>query len=169
MNEAERVHKILTDLNLPDGQWTLTGSGVLILHGITAEQRGKPMGDLDIFVSTMLWFKLYSREHEVWAKDGGHPRPIFWDLFLTSGSDPKRRCDPPYLYETFYGLEVNIFSSWRVRGIGDIDVNNWIHNAQKVAGWPCVPLQYLYDWKDKVGRDKDAVDVEILRSRVPFP
>jgi hypothetical protein len=145
MNERTRLERILCDLNLPEGQWVINGSGVMVLHGI---ERPKPMGDLDIFCTTRLWFDLLA--------EGS------WKVWTTGPEDPRRCCDPPYLYRDMYGLEVNIFHGWRRREVGNFDPAFYIYNAEKVAGWPCAPLQFLLDWKQEVGRAKDVDDIRIL-------
>jgi len=151
MTEKERLDKILLHLNLPEGQWVLSGSGVMELHGI---ERERPMGDIDIFVATRTWMNLLT--DNLFSPDG-------WNVFTTDPDDPKRRSDPPYLYRVLDGIEVNIFHSWRKRGVGDIDVAFWLNNTEKVRGWPCIPLQFLVDWKEQTGRAKDQTDIERIK------
>lgn len=148
MTQRDIIRAILRDLELPSPEWALAGSGVMFLHGI---EREKPLGDLDIFVSTRLWFELY----EARRPDGGRR----WDLWLPESTDPTCRCDPAYLVRDMHGVEVNVFSSWRQRGPGDIDLNLWVHNAREVDGWPCVPISLLMDWKATMGRAKDLSDI----------
>jgi hypothetical protein len=155
--EQGRIDSILTDLNLPRGQWALSGSGVMFLHGIPRE---KPLGDLDVFLATRPWFDLLD-QRELWTPTDGDGGPL-WGVFTTRPDDFKRRCDPPYLHRVMHGLEVNIFFAWRTRGVGDIDANLWVHNAQDVRGWPCVPLRFLFDWKVTTGRAKDVTDVRLI-------
>ncbi len=125
----------------------------MILHGIERVPR-----DLDVFCATQTWFSLYTSAHS------GSARDVEWNLFTTDPDDSKRRCDPPYLYRTIDGLEVNVFHDWRKRGIGEINVAFWIHNAVERAGWPCIPLDFLLTWKEEVGREKDVKDIELIRS-----
>lgn len=157
--EQARLEQILTDLGLPEWRYTLAGSGVMVLHGI---ERSKEMGDVDIFCDTRLWFDIMSGSRS-WHDQ--HGSVIDWRVFTTDPDDDKRRCDPPYLFANFYGLEVNIFYHWRRRLIGDIDVATWILNSEKVGEgrWPCVPLQMLLDWKEQIGRDKDQMDIEAIK------
>jgi hypothetical protein len=170
VDERERVLKILEDLNLPDGRWVLSGSGVMILNGL---ERHKPMGDLDIFVATRTWFDLLEQKERRLDRPSNFEQRVpvcvpKWEVFTTDPDDPMRRSDPPYLYGIMHGLEVNIFHGWRKRGIGDIDVAFWICNPEVVEGWPCIPLQFLLDWKQQVGRDKDQQDIKLLREHL-FP
>jgi hypothetical protein len=151
MTERERILRICQDLPLwdwPKDEWFINGSGSMIMHGITAEQRGKPMGDLDIFVATDLWFDLYHMGA--------------WTLYTTDPADPRRRSDPPLLRRTILDLDVDVFQSWRVRHIGDFDVAFYMNNSVIVDDVPCVPLQFILDWKCEVGRAKDVRDVAIL-------
>jgi hypothetical protein len=151
--EGPRLKKILYELDLPAGQWVLSGSGVLVLNGI---ERDRPMGDVDIFVATRTWFTLFFRDLMSYERNP-------WGIFTTEPNDKKRRSDPPYLFKQIHGIEVNIFQSWRRRGIGDIDVAFWLANPQIVEGFPCVPVQFLLDWKEEVGRAKDQTDIERIR------
>lgn len=147
MNDKERLNRILQELDLPKGQYALAGSGVLVLHDI---ERPKQMGDVDIFLATRPWFALHGRGD--------------WSVFTTDPNDARRRSDPPYLFKTLHGLEVNIFSEWRNRDVGNINVGQWIHSAVEVGPnkWPCVRLDFLLDWKRSVRRPKDIDDIRIL-------
>lgn len=151
MTERERIHAIMRDLALPDDQYALSGSAVMFLHGIPRE---KPLGDLDVFVSTRLWFKVLLNQPR---SDRNR-----WSIFTTDPTDPQRRLDPPYLYRDMHGVEVNLFFNWRTRGVGDIDCNLWVHNAEVVDGLRCVPLYMLFNWKVQVGRAKDTTDVRLI-------
>jgi hypothetical protein len=161
-HEKDRLEKVLQDMHyefgpqLQQNRWVLAGSGVLCLHGI---DRGRPMGDVDIFCATRLWYDLYVKGLVGLARDGEQP----WRVFTTDPDDPKRRVDPPYLYKEMHGIEVNVFCGWRKRATGNIDVGNWIHNAELVEGWPCVPLQFLLDWKEEEGRAKDVTDIAQIK------
>jgi hypothetical protein len=150
--ERSRIHRIMDELSLPEGQFVLSGSAVLILHGI---QRSRPMGDLDVFLATRPWMEM-----AIGTLTGG------WRIWTTDPTDPVRRCDPPYLVKEVCGLEVNIFHAWRRRGIGDLDPNVMIRNAELVRGLPCNPLEFMLDWKLEVGRDKDLEDIRLLRDHL---
>jgi hypothetical protein len=147
--ELVRVERALLTLAgegaLPDGNWIVSGSAVLVLHGLV---RSRPVGDLDLFIATEDWFSLY-HTHQ-------------WDLITTDPNDPARRCDPPYLSRVIGGLEVNVFFEWRTRRWGNFDVNYKIAHAETVRGWPCVPLRVVLAWKQEVGRSKDTDDIQLL-------
>ena len=159
--EKPRLLKILSELDLPEGQWLLSGSGAMVMHGI---ERGRPMGDVDIFVATRVWFELYHRDFFNGTMQGvrledGRKR---WQIWTTHSEDVAARCDPPYLVKEMHGIEVNIFHSWRQRDVGNIDVAFWMLNADVVDGIPCVPMQFLLDWKEQFGRAKDRDDIATL-------
>lgn len=170
-HECERIHKIWNALALPDGQGMLNGSGVLALHGI---ERGRPMGDMDVFTTTQAWFDILNGRNQTRMADGppGH-RLVDWHVFTTEGRDPRRQCDPPYLYATMYGLEVNIFYSWRQRpdddGAGDMYTPHYLRAAEVVDGIPCAPIGFIIHWKLTTGRTKDLTDVIAMRSHFCLP
>lgn len=154
MTERERIISICQSLPVwswPRDQWFINGSGSMIMHGITAEERGKPMGDLDIFVATRRWFELLSKGA--------------WDLRTTDPENAMRGSDPPFLRRSIMGLPVDVFQSWRMRHVGDFDVAFYMCNSVLIDGVPCVPLQFILDWKSEVGRAKDQVDIEVLKRR----
>lgn len=146
MNDRDRLLAVIHDLDLPPGQWFLCGSGVLVMHGLRDH---KPMGDIDIFLATRPWFDLYH--------GGG------WELFTTPPEDADRAADPPYLYRTMYGIEVNVFFDWRTREVGNLDINWWLRNAEEVEGVPCTTLEFMLDWKLSVMREKDLEDISAIQ------
>lgn len=156
-HEKQRLLRVLEDLNLPEDQWILSGSGSLVMHGI---ERDRPMGDVDIFCATRLWFDLYHEGLVGIIREGSYAP---WHVWTTDPDDPKRRADPPYLYKEIHGIEVNVFHSWRKRGVGDIDVAFWLANAEIIDGIPCVSLQFMLDWKEQIGRAKDQTDIERIK------
>lgn len=160
-HEKERLDRILYALDLPENQWILAGSGVLVLHGI---DRGRPMGDVDIFCSTRLWFQIYFDALNPGRAGAALQEP--WKIFTTDPKDIKRRVDPAYLYKEMHSIEVNVFSSWRQRSTGNIDVGFWMANAEKIQGWPCVPLQLIMDWKVAEGRAKDVTDIAQIKKHL---
>lgn len=155
--DRSRLLNIARDLNIPTGRWILAGSGAMVMNGIDRKMR-----DVDIFCSTATWFSLMRQRVET----DGEVRVQAWSVFTTDPDDVARRFDPPYLYRTMHGIEVNVFMSWRRRGVGDIDCAFWAHNAKIIDGIPCVPLQLLLDWKIEVGRSKDVDDIRILKAHL---
>lgn len=141
---------ILSLLRLPPNQYVIAGSGSMVMQGV---ERDRPMGDLDVFVSTRLWFKMY---------EARRLRVPHWSLFTTDPEDPKKRSDPPYLHATIHGFPVHIFFQWRHRSMGNIDLGFWFLNAVMVDDIPCADLRFIFDWKREVGREKDQADVALL-------
>lgn len=133
----------------------------MILQGITEEERGRPVGDLDIFCATRLWFDLWSYRHKI-----DNPS-LFWQLVTPNPADPRSRCDPPILRVFMYELEVDVFHSWRFRRQGNFDVNGIIDNAVLIDGrWPCATLEFILAWKREYVRPKDISDIKILEQRL---
>jgi hypothetical protein len=155
IGEATRVMTILGQLALPPDQFVVAGSGSMVLRGI---KREKPMGDLDLFVTTRLWLHLQA------ATGPGPYEPLFHVLSPTPGEPGQ--CDPPWLRRTIEGLIVDVFHDYRYYGMPPIDTALWIKNAEYVGGVPCAKLEFLLDWKLRAGRDKDLSDIRLLRERL---
>jgi hypothetical protein len=149
-----KVKHIITELHIPHGRFVLAGSGVMVMHGMDREPR-----DLDIFTTTRQWFGMM--KELTWAAGG--TLTSLWNLWTPEPDDHVARCDPPYLYRRMHDLDVTVYFHWRQRGVGDIDGNFWIHNAEVVDGIPCLPLPMLLAWKESMGRAKDAVDIVSIR------
>lgn len=164
--ERGKVHNIMNRILEESpyllGNYVLCGSSVIVLHGL---QRTRPMGDLDIFCSTRTWFALMSRpgvDEFVGAYQGTYEQRKLWEVVTTDPDDPESRCDPPYLKRKMFGLEVNIFCSWRTRTWGNIDINWLVRVGSQVDGLMCTPIDYLYDWKIEARQDKDVDDIRLL-------
>lgn len=153
MTEKQKVLNVLGEIGVMRENLLVSGSAVMFLADIPRE---RPLGDIDLFVPTVIWFNLYGRN------DG-------WRLWATASNDQRRRFDPPYLIKEMYGVDVNIFFQWRVRHIGDIDVNFWDTNSVFISGYRCVPPQLLLEWKQAVGRTKDFEDILLLRKYLDLP
>lgn len=161
--ERRLIDRILRYLGLPTDQFFLNGSGALALNGV---HRDRPMGDLDIFTTTDLWFQIF----DDWPIYGVRNMPVSklekgrFTLVTPPPNDPKRRCDPPILRTVFEGLTVDVFLNWRKRGgHGDFDPALYLSNVEFKEGWPCAPLQFIMDWKLGQGRNKDLLDVVEIR------
>lgn len=158
MTSRERIVRILTDLHLPPSQYMINGSGSMILQGITEEERGRPVGDLDIFCATRLWFDLWNC-----------PGPFQWQLVTPNPDDPRTRCDPPILRLFMYELEIDVFHSWRFRRQGNFDVNGIIANSILVDGcWSCATLEFILAWKREYTRPKDITDIKVLERKLGY-
>lgn len=175
MNEVKRIVKICRELALPSDQWVLNGSAVLALHGI---DRGRPMGDMDVFCSTEAWFETY---HSMivgiaMSASRGSGTPSTWQIVLPDGDNHEERCDPPFLRRSMYGLEVDLYFQWRRREAGpdDYDPRRYIEAAEDIyphgqdggelyGPVPCVPLPFIIGWKMGMGRVKDLRDVALIK------
>lgn len=146
MNEYQRLLHATNQLGLSPDSYVLAGSAVMFLHGI---EREKPMGDLDVYVATRTWFEMEKDKR--------------WEVWTPNPAQAVCRCDPPYLKREIGDLEVNVFFQWRRRGIGDIDTNLWLQNAEVVRGLRCVPLAMVLHWKEEMGRAKDLTDILLIR------
>lgn len=164
--ERQRIIDICDNMHFPPDEYIVVSSGSMIMHGITQEERGKPMGDLDIFCTTSLWFHL---TNQVSFSETDDERLLLrkeqWNIVVPNPRDKTRRADPPILRRMLYGLNVDVFFNWRTRPKGNLDVNFLLNQAIFINDIPCVPMQHVYDWKCEVGRAKDQRDIEILRTR----
>jgi hypothetical protein len=130
VTDQERIRQIVADLGLgPTDPYVINGSGSMVMHGITADDRGRPMGDLDVFVATRHWFEMLDA--------GYHDQR--WAVWTTDPSDPMRRSDPPYLDGIMYDLPVNVFHGWRQRMVGNFNVAFYLANPVIIDGVRCVP------------------------------
>lgn len=149
MTEREKIISILTALRLPRGQYIVAGSGAMVLHEVP---RTRPIGDLDIFVSTALWFQLYENANG-----------FIWGLFVPDSRDVKRKADPPYLFANFLGIEVNVFFDWRKRETGNFNVAEALERRIFTKDhWPTLDLPTVLRLKQESHRDKDLDDIAVL-------
>lgn len=168
--ERSRIHYVATHLAFPRDEYFFNGSTVLALHGIPRE---RPMGDIDIFTTTSLWFECQRKFNVVGQTYNlGEYRLSNneWALVLPPPHDPKRRCDPPILRGHLFDITVDIFLNWRRRGggLGDFDPAFYMANVEMVGDppLPCAPLQFIMDWKLAQGRNKDLADVIAIRQHM---
>lgn len=160
--DYEKLVKILGELNLPRGEWMLSGSGILVLYGLRDH---KSMGDVDIFVTTRLWCEMF--EVSIVDRVVRNWTPM-WELVTTDPDDDRRRCDPPFLRREMHGLDVDVFFSWRLREpkgaleSGYIDINERFREIEFKDGIPHMGLRFMLDWKKAVGRPKDMEDIVAL-------
>jgi hypothetical protein len=147
VTELQKLTGILDQLDLPKDEYMVGGSGIMVLNDID-----RKLGDLDIFCTTALWFDLYE----------------YRGLLLhIPPSDTYKRFDPPYLYQTLNGIEVNIFSAWRLRS--DEVAKGHVVDLEKIwasrefrHGYPTATLEFLRGWKSFVGREKDREDIRLI-------
>lgn len=134
----------------------VAGSASMVMHRL---DRGKQIGDIDLFVTTETWFRM---------QQSG-----LWSSYITSDRDDKRRHDPPFLYRKFRWsiegvdtMEVNVFFEWRTREWGNIDVKTLFEEAREIDKILCVSMPWLLEWKQGVQRPKDLPDIELIEELV---
>lgn len=149
MKLHEELITILNILDLPKHQFVVVGSGILMMRDL------RKAGDLDIFCTTELWFDT------LWEDESDR-----WGVYVPNGYNPEERCDPPFLYRTVNGIEVNMFFSWRQREQGNLNVSDAIAAAETINEFPCQTLKDLMDWKSTVMRDKDIADLELIEKQL---
>lgn len=161
-HERGLIKQIIRVLKLPRHQYFVNGSGSLAMHGVPRE---RPMGDLDIFLTTDLWFSVYNRSQlaksfeQYWSPD-------IWTLIVPGefpmGED--QPFDPPILRSRMFDLPVDLFLNWRRRNDhSDFDCSLYLKNAVNIEGVQCVPIEMIAEWKLAYGRDKDLLDVIEIR------
>ncbi len=149
MKPSEQADALLAELDFKVEQFFVGGSGPMALRDI------RPLGDLDIGVTTDYWFQLWH--------DGR------WEVCTPPGHSQHERCDPPYLYREVQGVQVHVFFAWRLRSeqlSADSDYNLiFKHGLERLwrdgftRAWPCVRLGRLLRMKAAEQRDKDYPDI----------
>jgi hypothetical protein len=132
----------LAAVGATQNDYVLIGSIVMQLHGLPRE-----VGDIDMFVTRPIYDALGARSG-IWAELRPHPE------------------HPPMLEADCAGVPVHVwydFNDWgRVAPPGAI-VPVAFATREVIEGWTCQSLGLLLNWKSRVNREKDAVDVAILR------
>jgi hypothetical protein len=151
MTELERLTRTLNMLDLPKDQYLVGGSAVMVLNDIERE-----LGDLDLFVTTDLWFKLSRQVHGYSC-----PEPT-WELVIPEvGSH--RQFDPPVLRRHYLDLKIDAFFNWRRRGDStDILLHQIWEDREYPHGYPATTLDLLFFWKAATAREKDLRDLELI-------
>lgn len=134
------VVRLVKELDFNVSSFFLGGSAGLALRDL------RPIGDLDVGVTTAYWFELLKDDR--------------WSVFTPDASE-WWRCDPPYLHRTVGDTEVHVFHSWRRRGAEESPYNDFI---------PCIKLAILLRQKvdavlngvDGSYRPKDVRDVQLI-------
>jgi hypothetical protein len=158
MTQLEELTSVLRELlethdldGLTPGNMLVGGSASMVLHGMD-----RSINDLDIFVPTKVWFDIRDDHYK---DEGDKPR---WGTYLTDPCDRECLCDPPYIYRTVRGVEVNMFFAWRRRGYVDLDTADEFRRAVLKNGYLTVSLRTLRRWKVEAGRAKDLRDVHAI-------
>ncbi len=153
---SRQVDAILSELGFKPHEWFLGGSGPMALRDM------RPVGDIDIGVTTEYWFELWSGSD--------------WGIYTPLPNLPSERCDPPYLYKTIQGVEVHVFFAWRLRErqpAWGSDYNLiFEHHLERLwrdhftRAWPCVRLGHLLTLKAQEQREKDIPDIAQIARQI---
>lgn len=126
----------LKALNLPLGQYAITGSGPMGIRNL------REIGDIDIIVSLKLWNTL-SEKHGV--IDTGTVKKI------------------ALLGEEVEALGPNSFYTLPISA-DDPTFSDRITNAEIIDGLPFESLEHVIYYKRKMGREKDLHDIQIIQA-----
>jgi hypothetical protein len=137
MSEKNRqMFQHIKALNLPSGQYAITGSGPLGIRQL------REIGDVDIIVSAELWDVLAA--HYGVINENGIKRIVFPDGIvevLREGSFYMQNNDPNVL-----------------------TVAKRIAQAEMIDGLPFESLDHILYFKRKMGREKDLNDILIIEA-----
>lgn len=121
-------------LNLPIGQYAITGSGALGIRNLRA------IGDIDIIVTPDLWDAL---EKKYGITEENHIKKIvFPDGIVEAFGE-----------HSFYPDDKNAPT-----------LSDRITTAEIIEGLPFESLEHVLYYKRKMGRDKDKQDIEIIET-----
>lgn len=166
IEERRLIREIMKEMALPFNTWFLNGSGALAMHGV---QRDRPMGDLDVFAATDLWFWCYNNWNLA-ESEGQYKEPGVWTLITPNKFDAAQCFDPPILRSTVKGLTVDLFLNWRRRNDhSDFDPAIYLNSAINYDGVKCARLELIMEWKRGYGRAKDLMDVIAIRRDMGIP
>lgn len=122
-------------------------------HGI---DRGKQIGDIDLFVTTDIWFEMKLNQE--------------WNSFIPR-EIAHRRFDPPYLYQLFpWDLEgkdvmaVNVFFDWRERDHANISMMELFETSHPIDYLRVCDMDWLLNWKREANRGKDGKDIVLIEN-----
>lgn len=154
MTSRERLIEAVNRLNLPVGEYIVGGSGSMVLHGMDRE-----LGDLDIFCTTRLWFRLMRQDDDAGMSD----------FYLVIPSDKTHeRFDPPILrkwYDDLQYLKVDVFNAWKTRyGIPPLVLDEVFRdNRVEIDGIPTCDLDMIHKIKVPLSDPKHAADRQAIR------
>ncbi len=135
--DRSKLIRILKQLKLPNGQYTIIGGACLVIHGL---RKGD---DIDMFVTKRLYNELLKRGwDEQWPRKG----------------------DPPMLEAVVEGIAVHVFYNWQKREKWQPNVKKIIKEPELIEGFPFMPLELMYEWKSSVNRHKDRKDLELIKA-----
>lgn len=123
-------------LNLPIGQYAITGSGALGIRNL------KAIGDIDIIVTPELW--------NILAKKYG----------VTDENNVKKIVFPDGIVEALG--EQSFYAEKKDRNAPSI--NERIAGAEIIEGLPFESLKHVLYYKRKMNREKDKQDIELIEA-----
>lgn len=53
---------------------------------------------------------------------------------------------------------IEIYHKWHGEEVGEL-----IDSAEEIIGYKFVKLKYVLEWKEKMGRDKDKADIQLIK------
>lgn len=127
--------KLLEHLNLPAGEYVVTGGACLTIRGL------RETDDLDLFITDRLYSELVGRGWQETAIG-------------------KRR---PYLISEIKNIPIQAFSVWEGKG-WQPRIDQYLAQPEFVEGIPLMPLSELYAWKKSIRREKDLRDLVLIDS-----
>lgn len=134
-SKNQRKFEALKELGLPLGQYAITGSGPMGIRNL------KEIGDIDILVTEELWAEL-AKKYRVVDENGIRSVQFPGGIIEAFGVD------------SFYSFE---------KTLEDPTFKERIENAELIDGLPFESLKHVLYYKNKMGRDKDLRDIELIQ------
>lgn len=160
LSPKQRLSALVRACDFTPGQFFLGGSSALAVRDI------RDVADLDVGVTTRYWVSLLQTGN--------------WNVWTTDPDGP-RRCDPPYLVQEFMGVQVHVFSQWRIWSHDETEYNDFNRmfedGIEMHDGWlPVIRLEILLRQKvDAIvncmrdgdpPRPKDLTDVRAIATHI---
>lgn len=132
-NERNQVIKTVQELNLPNDQYAVFGSGLMDVLGL------KKANDIDLLVTKKLFDKLEQKPE--------------WERFIYPDGYPG-------LKHTVYDLE--LFYESKMPFCSQAEIEEKIRRAITIDDVKFVQLSDILDWKKAFGREKDLRDAALI-------
>lgn len=130
----EQLLENLKSPELPEGEYCLFGGVCLAIRGI------RPTNDIDMYVTPELYEKL---KNQGWK--------------VAQGKDKN-----PHLYTEINGIEFEAFSKPKTSEGWQPDIPRYLAQPEIIEGYPFMPLDDMYEWKNSVRRPKDVRDIKLI-------
>jgi hypothetical protein len=125
-------------LNLPIGQYAITGSGALGIRNL------KTIGDIDIIVTAELW-NILAKKHGV-TNENNVQKIVFPDGIVEALGE-----------QSFHAEK---------KDRGAPAINERIAKAEIIEGLPFESLEHVLYYKRKMNREKDKQDIELIEGLI---